>query len=217
MEIAKPDFKARMAVKLAVAGAFHTDFMAPAVGKLEEVLKEVDVKKPRIPVISNVDAKAHSDPAVIKDILTKQVPSRARADTPPQPPRPPQPVRGRVQVLTIATFAHSPLAGYGPGAVGDDHEEPRRGWLRGGVRAGTWQGALRHHEARRQKGAGHHQHRGLRLSPVAGASMMAVDHVAGGGAAHALREIMVHVIALEEQMCSKVPGVWLGLHHPHSC
>ena len=62
MEMAKPEFKARMAVKLAVAGAFHTDFMAPAVGKLEEVLKEVEVKKPRIPVISNVDAKAHSDP-----------------------------------------------------------------------------------------------------------------------------------------------------------
>jgi len=29
MEIAKPEFKARMAVKLAVAGAFHTDFMKP--------------------------------------------------------------------------------------------------------------------------------------------------------------------------------------------
>ena len=29
-EIAKPEFKARMVVKLAVAGAFHTDFMAPA-------------------------------------------------------------------------------------------------------------------------------------------------------------------------------------------
>ena len=28
-EIAKPEFKARMTVKLAVAGAFHTDFMAP--------------------------------------------------------------------------------------------------------------------------------------------------------------------------------------------
>merc|ERR1719253_548602 len=30
-ELAKPEFKARMTVKLAVAGAFHTDFMAPAV------------------------------------------------------------------------------------------------------------------------------------------------------------------------------------------
>ncbi|CAK0882572.1 unnamed protein product, partial [Prorocentrum cordatum] len=36
VEIAKPQFKARMAVPLAVAGAFHTDFMAPAVDKLKE-------------------------------------------------------------------------------------------------------------------------------------------------------------------------------------
>ena len=40
-ELAKPEFKARMAVKLAVAGAFHTDFMKPAVPALEAVLKEV--------------------------------------------------------------------------------------------------------------------------------------------------------------------------------
>lgn len=72
-EIAKPDFKARMTVKLAVAGAFHTDFMAPAVGSLKEVLEGVEIKKPRIPVISNVDAKPHSDPAVIKELLAKQV------------------------------------------------------------------------------------------------------------------------------------------------
>ena len=33
----------------------------------------MEVSKPRIPVISNVDAKPHSDPAVIKSILTQQV------------------------------------------------------------------------------------------------------------------------------------------------
>merc|ERR1719453_182470 len=81
MEIAKPDFKARMAVKLAVAGAFHTEFMAPAVSKLEEVLEKVEVVKPRIPVISNVDAKAHSDPEVIKSILTKQVTAPVQWET----------------------------------------------------------------------------------------------------------------------------------------
>ena len=37
VEMAKPEFKARMAVKLAVAGAFHTEFMKPAVSQLEEV------------------------------------------------------------------------------------------------------------------------------------------------------------------------------------
>jgi len=72
-EIAKPDFKARMTVKLAVAGAFHTDFMAPAVESLEKVLAEIEIKKPRIPVVSNVDAKPHSDPDTIKSLLAKQV------------------------------------------------------------------------------------------------------------------------------------------------
>jgi [acyl-carrier-protein] S-malonyltransferase len=74
-EIAKPDFGARMTVKLAVAGAFHTDFMAPAVESLEKVLADVEIKKPRIPVISNVDAKPHSDPDTIKKLLAKQVTS----------------------------------------------------------------------------------------------------------------------------------------------
>ena len=74
-EIAKPEFKARMTVKLAVAGAFHTDFMAPAVSALEEVLAETEIKKPRIPVISNVDAKPHSDPDTIRKLLATQVTS----------------------------------------------------------------------------------------------------------------------------------------------
>jgi len=74
-EIAKPDFKARMTVPLSVAGAFHTDFMSPAVAELAEVLDSVTIRKPRIPVISNVDAMPHSDPAVIKAILKKQVTS----------------------------------------------------------------------------------------------------------------------------------------------
>lgn len=74
-EIAKPEYKARMTVKLAVAGAFHTDFMAPAVSALEDVLDTIEIKKPRIPVISNVDAKPHSDPDTIKKLLATQVTS----------------------------------------------------------------------------------------------------------------------------------------------
>lgn len=41
--------------------------------KLDEVLAGIEVSPPRIPVISNVDAKPHSDPAEIKEILKKQV------------------------------------------------------------------------------------------------------------------------------------------------
>lgn len=74
-ELAKPEFKARMTVKLAVAGAFHTNFMSPAVSALKEILDTITISKPRIPVICNVDAKPHSDPAVIKSLLATQVTS----------------------------------------------------------------------------------------------------------------------------------------------
>ena len=49
------------------------DFMAPAVSALEEVLEDVEIKKPRIPVISNVDAKPHSDPDTIKKRPSRSV------------------------------------------------------------------------------------------------------------------------------------------------
>merc|ERR1711924_325983 len=42
---------------------------------LSAALADTDVKAPRIPVVSNVDAAAHADPAVIKDLLAKQVTS----------------------------------------------------------------------------------------------------------------------------------------------
>lgn len=73
--IAKTEFGARMSMPLAVAGAFHTSFMEPAVPRLREALSKVEIQRPRIPVISNVDAKAHFDPEDIKNVLAKQVTS----------------------------------------------------------------------------------------------------------------------------------------------
>jgi [acyl-carrier-protein] S-malonyltransferase len=49
--------------------------MKPAVASLEKVLADVEIQKPRIPVISNVDAKPHSDPETIKKLLATQVTS----------------------------------------------------------------------------------------------------------------------------------------------
>eukprot|EP00558_Chaetoceros_sp_UNC1202_P004113 CAMPEP_0197246054 /NCGR_PEP_ID=MMETSP1429-20130617/10629_1 /TAXON_ID=49237 /ORGANISM="Chaetoceros sp., Strain UNC1202" /LENGTH=321 /DNA_ID=CAMNT_0042706647 /DNA_START=64 /DNA_END=1029 /DNA_ORIENTATION=- len=71
----KPPFNARLVLKLNVAGAFHTELMAPAVSALEKVLDTIEIKKPRIPVISNLDAKPHSDPDTIKKLLANQVTS----------------------------------------------------------------------------------------------------------------------------------------------
>jgi [acyl-carrier-protein] S-malonyltransferase len=76
-----PTLGARMAVRLAVAGAFHTDFMSPAVDKLRSVLDQVEINAPRIPVVSNVDAQPHSDPQEIREILTKQVTTPVQWET----------------------------------------------------------------------------------------------------------------------------------------
>ncbi|KAJ3699560.1 hypothetical protein LUZ61_003265 [Rhynchospora tenuis] len=75
VEAKAKSFKARMTVHLAVAGAFHTSFMEPAVSRLEAALATTQIKTPRIPVISNVDALPHSDPDTIKNILARQVTS----------------------------------------------------------------------------------------------------------------------------------------------
>jgi [acyl-carrier-protein] S-malonyltransferase len=66
-------FGAMKTVRLAVAGAFHTQIMRPADEKLAAALDQVTIQSPRIPVISNVDARSHSDPAEIREILVRQV------------------------------------------------------------------------------------------------------------------------------------------------
>ncbi|CAM8958543.1 unnamed protein product [Rhodiola kirilowii] len=75
VEAKAKSFKARMTVRLAVAGAFHTRFMEPAVSRLEAALAATNIRTPRIPVISNVDAQPHSDPESIKKILARQATS----------------------------------------------------------------------------------------------------------------------------------------------
>ena len=68
-----PALGAMKAVPLAVAGAFHTEIMRPADERLAEALARVRMQKPRIPVVSNVDARPHDDPAEIRQLLIKQI------------------------------------------------------------------------------------------------------------------------------------------------
>jgi [acyl-carrier-protein] S-malonyltransferase len=60
-------------IRLAVAGAFHTAIMKPADETLERALAKVPMQPPRVPVWSNVDARAHTDPAEIRGLLVRQV------------------------------------------------------------------------------------------------------------------------------------------------
>ncbi|KAJ6302704.1 hypothetical protein OIU77_016734 [Salix suchowensis] len=48
-------------MRLVVAGAFHTSFMEPAVSRLEAALAATEIRRPRIPVVSIVDAQPHAD------------------------------------------------------------------------------------------------------------------------------------------------------------
>lgn len=61
------------AIRLAVAGAFHTEIMRPADRELADVLQSVELKPPTIPVWSNVDAHPHTDPEEIRRLLVRQV------------------------------------------------------------------------------------------------------------------------------------------------
>jgi [acyl-carrier-protein] S-malonyltransferase len=65
-------------IPLAVAGAFHTELMEPAVERLRAALADVPLQQPRIPVISNVDARPHDDPNEIRELLIQQVCSPVR-------------------------------------------------------------------------------------------------------------------------------------------
>ena len=61
------------AVPLAVAGAFHSAIMSSAAEGLRAHLDRTPFAKPKLPVISNVDATYHSDPAAIRASLVRQL------------------------------------------------------------------------------------------------------------------------------------------------
>lgn len=102
VEAKAKSFKARMTVRLAVAGAFHTSFMDPAVSRLEAALAATQIRTPRIPVISNVDAQPHADPETIKKILARQATS---------------PVQWETTVKTLLTKGMKKSYELGPGKV----------------------------------------------------------------------------------------------------
>jgi [acyl-carrier-protein] S-malonyltransferase len=66
------------AIPLAVAGAFHTPIMQPAVERLAAALAQADLRAPRLTVISNVDAEPHTTPDAIREKLRRQVVSPVR-------------------------------------------------------------------------------------------------------------------------------------------
>ncbi len=68
----------RRVSRLPVAGAFHSSLMQPGAERLERTLDKVEVREPRVPVISNVTAEATRDPEQIRRNLVMQVTNPVR-------------------------------------------------------------------------------------------------------------------------------------------
>ena len=64
---------AMKAIRLNVAGAFHTDIMKPAVERLGSALKATHFNNSRFPLFSNVDAQPHVNSNEFAPLLMKQV------------------------------------------------------------------------------------------------------------------------------------------------
>ncbi|HEY0903904.1 MAG TPA: acyltransferase domain-containing protein [Marmoricola sp.] len=76
---AAPPARARL-MPLPVAGAFHTEHMAPAVGVLGTLAEGVSTHDPRTPVISNADGKVVHDGREVLRRIVSQVASPVRWD-----------------------------------------------------------------------------------------------------------------------------------------
>jgi len=73
VEAAAKDHGVRRAIRLTVAGGFHSECMRPAAQRLAEALKDVRIDPPRIPFVTNVTGAAVSAPDEIRAHLSEQV------------------------------------------------------------------------------------------------------------------------------------------------
>jgi [acyl-carrier-protein] S-malonyltransferase len=72
VELAK-ERGAKRAIILEVAGAFHSELMRPAQIKFKQIIDKLEVKKPLIPVVANVNAEPTAEPSQIKELLVDQI------------------------------------------------------------------------------------------------------------------------------------------------
>ena len=69
---------AKRALPLPVGGAFHSPLMQPAKDELQAAIEATEFKAPRCPIYQNVDGKAHTDAAEIKQNLIAQLTASVR-------------------------------------------------------------------------------------------------------------------------------------------
>ena len=69
---------AKRAVPLSVSAPFHCTLMQPAAERLAAELARVELARPQVPVITNVEAAPNQDPARIAELLALQVTAPVR-------------------------------------------------------------------------------------------------------------------------------------------
>jgi len=90
------------AVRLLVAGAFHSPLMEPAVAELNESLNRQEFREPAFPIAENVSGRLESDPMALKTLVMRHVVS---------------PVRWESCVRAMAAAGASSFYEAGPGGV----------------------------------------------------------------------------------------------------
>jgi len=63
----------RRAIRLSVAGGFHSECMRPAADRLAAALTDIELSAPRLSVVSNVTALPISGPEEVRELLERQV------------------------------------------------------------------------------------------------------------------------------------------------
>ncbi len=69
---------AKRALRLTVAGAFHSSLMQPAADRLADFLRDIELRAPICPVWSNVTGRPHTTPDEIRRRMAAQVVSSVR-------------------------------------------------------------------------------------------------------------------------------------------
>jgi [acyl-carrier-protein] S-malonyltransferase len=69
------------AVRLPVAGAFHSPLMNGAVQPVREAISRIEFRRPEFPLIPNASGKATSQPLVLRDLLSRHLISAVRWDS----------------------------------------------------------------------------------------------------------------------------------------
>jgi [acyl-carrier-protein] S-malonyltransferase len=75
---AAKELGAKKVMPIPVGGAFHTPYMAPARDRLRKALASARINPPEVPVVANVDARAHTDAGDWERLLSSQLCSPVR-------------------------------------------------------------------------------------------------------------------------------------------